>query len=313
MKRIFSTSFYIFYTVFISLSCASPASNEPVENLAVVAENENSHFSFQYDLTSPETVHELPAILDEISGLTVIDSAHVACLQDELGIIFIYDFVKDSIVFTHQFDSKGDFEGITFTGNSLYILRSDGRLSIFKNFDPFADNEQITHKQLSLESKDNEGLCFDTKNNCLLVSAKSKPINHDYKSERFIYKYDLIKEALSKSPAYKINIHEVKKACEKFNVEINTELNKKGKAKPFNFRPSAIAIHPNNELIFILSASDKLFLAMNRDKTILHIEKLDEKLFPKAEGISFLENGTLLISNEGDGKTPTILVFRQKE
>jgi len=311
MESIFSTPFYILFTVLISLNCASPISNESVENLTDITENENHHFSFQYDLASPETVRELPPILDEISALTVIDSAHVACLQDELGIIFIYSLVKDSIVFTHQFDSKGDFEGITFTENSLYVLRSDGRLSTIKNFDPFAENKQVVHQQLMLQSKDNEGLCYDPKYNLLLIAAKSKPINHDFKSERFIYKYYLKKEALAKKPAYKINIHDVEKAYEKHEIKISPKLDKKGKVKPFNFRPSAIAIHPNNKHIYILSAADSLLLILNRKGSILHIEQLNEKAFPKAEGISFLADGTLLISNEGGGKTPTILVFRQ--
>jgi hypothetical protein len=37
--------------------------------------------------------------------------------------------------------------------------------------------------------------------------------------------------------------------------------------------------------------------------------KLDEKLFNKPEGITFLENGDLIITNEGEFGVPTLLKF----
>jgi hypothetical protein len=42
------------------------------------------------------------------------------------------------------------------------------------------------------------------------------------------------------------------------------------------------------------------------------IEKLKNKLFPQAEGISFFSNGDMLISNEGNDKEGTILRFNYK-
>lgn len=313
MKTNFLILAFLLFTCYTALNCTTGNRNNSRTQHTVLSDNKSNDFSFNYNLKSPETFLELPAILDEISGITAIDSSHISCVQDELGIAFIYNFVSDSIIITHKFDSAGDFEGIASTKKSLYILRSDGRLMILKNFNPFVGIGQISHQILSLQSKDNEGLCFDKKNNCLLIAAKSKPINHDHKSERYIYRYDLVNEVLNTEPFYKINVLEVEKACEIFNIEITPEFNKKGKAKPFNFRPSDIAIHPNNEHIYILSASDKLLIVINRDGAILHVEKLDEKLFPKAEGLTFLENGTLLISNEGVGKKPTLLIFHQKK
>lgn len=315
MKRKFIILSLILCTYGLTvLSCVTANNNNLRTQHTVVTDTLSNHFSFDYDLYSPTILRELPAILDEISGITVIDSSHIACVQDELGNVFIYNFIKDSIIITHNFDTSGDFEGLAYTGNSLYILRSDGRLTSLKNFHPFIKEKgQITHHTLLVQSKDNEGLCFDKKNNCLLIAAKSKSINHDYKSERSIYKYDLGNEILNSVPVYSINAQEVETVCKTLNIEIVPEFNKKGKVKPFNFSPSEIAIHPDNEHIYILDAENNLLIVINRKGNILHIEKLDKDLFVKAEGIAFLENGSLLISNEGAGKTPTLLMFRQKK
>ncbi|MEO8211018.1 MAG: hypothetical protein ABI840_10685 [bacterium] len=51
----------------------------------------------QYDLTKPLSVNALPEILNEVSGITVMDSNTVACIQDENGTLFIYDVVKNKI------------------------------------------------------------------------------------------------------------------------------------------------------------------------------------------------------------------------
>ncbi len=45
-------------------------------------------YKIRYDINSPDKVFKLPPILNEISGLTEIDNNHIACTQDELGIIF---------------------------------------------------------------------------------------------------------------------------------------------------------------------------------------------------------------------------------
>jgi hypothetical protein len=50
---------------------------------------------------------------------------------------------------------------------------------------------------------------------------------------------------------------------------------------------------------------------MNSD--LEHVEQLNPALFNKAEGITFLENGDMLISNEGQSKKPTVLRFNYRK
>ena len=47
-----------------------------------------------YDFSKPTLNDELPPILHEISGLAIIDSTSIACIQDEDGILFIYNIKR---------------------------------------------------------------------------------------------------------------------------------------------------------------------------------------------------------------------------
>lgn len=297
--------------LFVS-SCESQTTRRPnnvfkIQN-NISAPTDSSRSVIPYSLSKPNKKYHLPAILEEVSGLTDIDSAHVACVQDEIGTVFIYNFLVDSIIARHKFDSVGDFEGLTFTGKSLFILRSDGRLTEWENFNPKTGLGKVSHTMLPLQTTNNEGLCFDSRKNRLLIAAKSKPMNHDYKSERFIYEFDLIKNKLNKNPVYSINTIELEAAAKEFNI-VQQNRTETGKLRPFNFRPSSLAVHPKTSDIYIISAADKLLLVINEQGEIRSMERLSDDLYAKAEGITFLKDGTMIITNEAAGKVPTLLIF----
>ncbi|MBK6610344.1 MAG: SdiA-regulated domain-containing protein [Sphingobacteriales bacterium] len=264
---------------------------------------------FKYCLDKPTTQHQLPKILNEVSGLTDIDASTVACVQDELGIVFLYNFKSGEIISRHPFDSIGDFEGLTYAQNTLYILRSDGRLTEWNNFPE--DKTPLTHDLLELATANNEGLCYDPNYNRLLIAAKSKPRNHDQKSERFIYAYDLATKKLVEEPVYSLNTAYLEQKAKSFNIE-QKDTNAQGQIKPFNFRPASLSVHPITNDIYIISAADKILLTINRQGEVTCMKPLNSEMYTKAEGITFLNDGTMIITNEAAGKTPTLFVFKMK-
>ncbi len=268
-------------------------------------------YIFNYSLNNPDRQFDLPLILNEVSGLTDIDSAHVACVQDELGIIFIYNFRTGKVVNQHKFDLTGDFEGLSYTGKSIFVLRSDGRLTEWSGFKPGSGGERITHYKLPLQTSNNEGLCFDKKRNRLLIAAKSKPFDHDVKSERFIYEFDLNKGILNRQPVYSLNTDKLAVKAREFRLNPHS-IAPNGKMRPFNFRPASLAIHPHSDMIYIISAADRLLLVMNPAGEVVHMEALSPALYAKAEGITFLNDGTMIITNEAAGNSPTLLLFESK-
>jgi uncharacterized protein YjiK len=206
----------------------------------------------------------------------------------------------------HRFDSVGDFEGLTYFNHTLFVLRSDGRLTEWPNFP--SDDDALKQTMLPLLTSDNEGLCSDPAHHRILIAAKSKPSDRKEKSERYIYGYDLTSNQLQEKPLYSLNLQALEENARRFNIE-QTETNAKGKVKPFNFRPASLAVHPVSDEIYIISAADKLLVVINRKGEVTFMKSLHPETFAKAEGITFLDDGTLIITNEAAGKMATLYVF----
>ena len=278
-----------------------------------------SQSEIPYILNKPDAVLRLPAELNEVSGLTDIDSRHVAFVQDEIGTVFVYDLLDDVLTAEYPFDSSGDFEGLSFTGKSMFILRSDGRLSEIRNFGTGSTEREVeeptdsvVHYSLPVITDDNEGLCHDLAGDRLLIAAKSKPRDKGRRSERLIYAFDLENRRLQEHPTYSIRMEELEAAAADRGI-VSQAKTSSGKVKSLNFRPSSLAVHPLSGEIYIISAEDFLLVVIDRQGAILHVEQLPDTLFAKAEGISFLSDGRMLITNEAMEGPATLLVFNYRE
>jgi uncharacterized protein YjiK len=255
----------------------------------------------------------LPDILLEISGATEIDNTSIACIQDENGILFVYDFEKNEIVKQYTFNIDGDYEGITRVDNTIYVLRSDGALIEIQNYN--RTNFSVSTYLTGIPADNNEGLCYDFSQNKLLIACKGKlGKGPEFKDKRVIYSLDLTTKRLSYEPVYEFDVESIKQFAIKQNIKLPVrEKKKKGRDEPIlKFRTSAIAIHPKTKELYVLSAADYLIMVFDKNGEITQIEKLDETKFNKAEGITFLKNGDMLITNEGQQNKPTLLRFNYK-
>jgi hypothetical protein len=267
-----------------------------------------------YNLSKPDISFILPDTLREISGLTEIDNATFACIQDENGILFIYDLLKNEIQKQYVFNIDGDYEGITKVDSSMYILRSDGTLFEISNYQ--SPNFKLNSYTTGIPANNNEGLCFDPINNRLLIASKGKIAKGpEYKDKRVIYGFDLKTKLLSEKPLFEFDLQNIKEYAKINKINLPTKTKKNGQlTEPFiKFMTSAIAIHPITKKLFLLSASDHLFFIFNpTNGDIEHMELLNPELFNKAEGITFLDNGDMIITNEGQNKNPTLLRFNYR-
>jgi uncharacterized protein YjiK len=265
--------------------------------------NVNSKVSeIGYNLSEPDKTIPLPLVLNEISGITVVSSSSVACVQDEDGIIFIVDITGSAIKNEFTFQSDGDYEGITMAGKAIYVLRSDGELYQV-SYDGSAGSLSKIFS-VGIPPLDNEGLCYDRNNNRLLIVSKNNAGKYsEIKGKHPVFGFDLDQEILLEEPVLSFNIPEIKKFAEENDIQPAEGDGKIG------FRPSAIGIHPLTNKLYVLSAMERILCVFNMNGTIEYIEKLNPKLFNMPEGITFLPNGDMLISNEGRINPPTILRF----
>ncbi len=266
-----------------------------------------------YDLTKPDTRLILPDTLREVSGLASINATTFACVQDENGILFIYDAVKNEIKKQYTFNIDGDYEGITRVDRTIYILRSDGTLFEISNYQ--SKNFKLKSYETGMPAPNNEGLCYDQDNNRLLIASKGKMgKGPELKDKRVIFGFDLKTKTLSKEPVFNFDVQTIKQFALDHNIILKLKTKKNETiAKPsLKLATSAICIHPLTGKLYLLSASDYLLFVFDFKGKIEYIEELDQVLFNKAEGISFFENGDMLITNEAQGKQPTLLRFNYK-
>jgi len=261
-----------------------------------------------YNLTSPDITFILPDTLHEVSGLTYIDSTSFACIQDENGILFIYDVVNNKIKKQSTFNIDGDYEDVARVDKTMYVLRSDGTL--FEISDYKSNDFKLTSYATGIPSNNNEGLCYDRENHRLLIASKGKiGKGPEFKDKRVIYGFDLKTKKLTDKPVFDFDLTAIKQFALINNVDLPTRTKGKIKEPDIKFRTSAICIHPLTKKLFLLSADDYLLFIFNMKGNIEHIELLNPSLFNKAEGITFFENGDMLITNEGQAKKPTLLRF----
>jgi len=265
---------------------------------------------FEYKLNVPVQTMILPDTLREISGLTNIDSATFACVQDENGILFIFDVTKNKLIKQYAFTIDGDYEGIARVEDSIYVLRSDGIL--YEILDYKSPHCKTKTYNTEIPALNNEGLCYDRVQNRLLIGCKSRVRHEGFdKYERLIYAFDLHTKKLNPKPVIILNVSEIKNFALRKKISLPSRINKRGERtdQVLKLKTSAICVHPLTQKLYLLSACDYMLFVFDKSGKIEHIEKLDPEIFNKSEGISFFENGDMLISNEAQGKQATVLRF----
>ena len=191
-------------------------------------------------------------------------------------------------------------------GKRLFALRSDGQIREIQNYDT-DDPDDIDSDKIKthLNSKcDAEGLAHDAARNRLLVVCKEHP-GKGLKRQRAIYALDLESLELSDHPVFTIPIKEVRLPDESADDAIRDFVS------PLidldRFKPSALAIHPVTNDVFVLSSVLKIIVVLGQDGDIRTILSLDEDLFEQPEGLAFLPNGDLFISSEGVHKKARLI------
>ena len=245
---------------------------------------------------------DLPEILEEISGIHYLSENKIACVQDEDGIIFIYNLDTDSVEQTINFSKSGDYEGIAVIDSTAYVMESNGKLHEVSNYlaPSFTTHIFKTH----FSGKNNmESLSADSINNRLLLSVKdADPNSRNYKG---IYAFDLESKRVQPNPILRIPLNDPL-------LTKNSGSDDDGGTQG-EFYPSDLAIHPIDGTIYVLEGKTPRLLIMDQQGKLLRLHDFNEEFFPQPEGLAFAPDGTLYISNEGKKGMANILEVELKD
>lgn len=240
------------------------------------------------------TIHqtwELPKTLNEISGIAWLSDETIASVQDEDGIIFVYDLKQSKIIEEIEFAGAGDYEGIAVYNDDAYVLRSDGTIYEVLNFR--SKNKKVQTFETEFSAKNNmESLTLNAKTQSLVIAPKDRDRTDDFKG---LYQIPITSKTMNATPSAKINMND------------DAFKNYKKKKVYKTFSPSDVAIHPKTGEYYVLEGKNPKLVILDAGGTIKTVHELDKNTFAQPEGITFSPNGTLYISNESGDDAANIL------
>ena len=197
-RKYIPSLFIVTLAIIITISCANSHNDQKNDTKEPTAQKKSTK-----DYTIVNT-WKMPKILNEISGISWISENTVACVEDEDGIIFIYNLKKEKIMQKITFAGSGDYEGIAINDKDAYVMRSDGliyEIARFRESDP-----KITTFQTAFTaSNDIETLTLDVKKNSLVVTPKDHDRTDDFKG---LYYIPLDSRTMDTEPVIRIDMND---------------------------------------------------------------------------------------------------------
>ena len=246
-----------------------------------------------YNFSTPVTYKLDLTKLREISGITW-DSVNKIFLTISDASGKLYSIDKDGRLSTEEpvFGDKGDYEDVAILNGITYILRSDGMITKFIK-DSTGKTFSTEAGKISLSgTNDFETMYSDPDRNALVLICKNCKTDDERSVSAFAFYPDSI--GFDNKPLYIIDAQKVK--------ELSL-------IKTSKLQPSAAAIHPKSQKLYILSSASNQLVITDLNGKVESVYRLSPKLFPQPEGITFTSKGDMYISNEAVSARPTLLKF----
>lgn len=235
---------------------------------------------------------KLPLELDEISGLAYNASdSSIFAINDEKG--WLYKIKKGVGIKTWEFFNGADFEDLVLIDSIFYVLQSNGNI-IRLSFD--AQNNTVVQQYYFDETGKSENefeiLYYDSTKNKLILICKD--CESDKKKSLTTYSFDPSTGKYT-GAVFTINVSQIASAIGEEKIK---------------FKPSAASINPQNGLLYIISAINKLLVVTDANGNFKNVYRIDPGIFKQPEGITFTPSGGMLVSNEAaDVGVADILYF----
>ena len=253
--------------------------------------------SSRYDLLNPIVI-KLPETLAEISGIAYYaKDTSVFAIEDEDGLFYKISLMNKGDIKKWRFDKKHDYEDIILLDSIFYILISNGDIETLQ----FGKSDSIitTKSKFPDASKklnEFESLYYDDSLKQLVLLCKN--CNEEEKNKAVAWGYDIA--AKTYTPAI-------------FSVDFEPGL-KKLNLEKIKLRPSATAINPITNELYILASINHLLIVTDRQGKLKESFSLDPAVYKQPEGIAFTPTGDMLISNEShETGLSNILIIKNKK
>ncbi len=281
----------------IAISCGSKekgkSKSENNKNTSLKLDDSLSSLS-KYDLasTDPKFI-PLTSELREISGIVSTPEGRLFAHNDESSMVYEISSADGRIVKRFAAGKpalRDDFEDIEFVAGTFYMVNSKGDIIEFKEAGDGEYSDIVKHKTPLSASYDVEGICYDDATNSLLLACKGFS-GEQGSDDKAVFSFSLADKNLSDKPRFVINSNEVGK----------------------DFSPSGIRKNPVTGTFYLISSTGNSIIELSKDGKLIGKSKLNGKVHEQPEGITFLPDNSLLISNEGKSGKGYIVIYPLKK
>jgi uncharacterized protein YjiK len=233
--------------------------------------------------TGDQTEWIMPKELNEISGISFIDDNMLACVQDETGIIFLYNLKEAEIIERIPFAGKGDYEGIAIHEKNAYVITGDG---ILYEITDFLSDRKVRSWNLNLpKNEESEALYYDERTDRLLLAFK----NHKKDDiNPGLFTFNISSGSFVDSAVVQVNFR-------------SDEIRKKDR---FDYKklwqPADLAVDKQSGAIYVLDAINGHLMKFSGEGELKKLIRLDHKENHHPEGIAINSKGELFICNDGN-------------
>jgi uncharacterized protein YjiK len=235
----------------------------------------------------------MPENLKEISGIAVTADGRLLAHDDELSRIFEIDPRRGVIIKSFLFGNglRGDFEGITIVGDTVWVIKSNGELYSFREGEngtrvPYAKFDTKLGKECEFE-----GVAYQADSSWLVMPCKNAR-GKGFDDEFVIFRWRIGSHADSGITKIEIPLSEVV-----------------GNNKWKHFRASDITIDPVTGDYVIISSLEHGLIVMRPDGEVVESRSLPGK-HEQAEGVAITKDSILIISDEATNKPPAVTLYR---
>jgi len=248
----------------------------------------------RYDFEARSARFELPARLDEISGLAITPDGRLFGHHDEWATVYEIDRRTGATVKGFSLGDPaepGDFEGMAIVGERFFLITSSGLLYEFREVGdreeaPFRVTDTLLGARCEVE-----GLDYDPVDDALFVTCK---VSVPERGVLVVHRLPMARDRDRLAP-----------------IEIpRSQLRERGLSAAFE--PSAIAVDSAGTLVLV-SASAEALIEVDREGRVRGALRLSGERHPQAEGLAFGPDGTLYIADERNGRRPRLTAYAQRD
>jgi len=242
---------------------------------------------------------KLPGRLDEISGLALSPGGRLFAVDDERAVIYELDYEDGNIIKAFGFGNpveRGDFEGIAFLDDHLWLTTSDGEIYAGREG---RDGELVAFRRWSTNlgrQCEIEGLGQDTESRTLLLVCKQLRKKSTLAAVS-VFTWSADDAVLVEGGTLKLPVAQILRA-------IGSD----------RFNPSGIAVAGQGSSLLIVASRQQAVAEISASGQLIYATRLPlHKRHRQAEGIEVTSALKLLISDEGGKHKARLAVYTPRD